>query len=74
MPTVYIGINFSSVIGSIRRNPYLDDPIQLETEDDRFINTENLFELAVTTANFNLADRSFSLIQDRAGSTIVLRG
>lgn len=74
MPTVYIGINFSSIIGSIRRNPYIDDPIQILTESGLFLNTENAFELAITTPNFNLADRAGSLIQDRAGSTIVLRG
>lgn len=74
MATVYINVNLSSVIGSIRRNPYLDDPIQIITQDGRFINTQNLFELAVTTADFILKDRATAQILDRAGSTITLRG
>jgi hypothetical protein len=72
--TVYINVNLSSVIGSIRRNPYLDDPVQLLTESGLFVNTENLFELAVTTADFILKDRATAQILDRAGSTITLRG
>lgn len=74
MATVYINVNLSSVIGSIRRNPYLDDPVQIITQDGRFINTQNLFELAVTTADFILKDRATAQILDRAGSTITLRG
>ena len=74
MATVYINVNLSSVIGSIRRNPYLDDPVQLLTESGLFVNTENLFELAVTTADFILKDRATAQILDRAGSTITLRG
>lgn len=74
MATVYINVNLSSVIGSIRRNPYLDDPVQLLTEAGLFVNTENLFELAVTTADFILKDRATAQILDRAGSTITLRG
>jgi hypothetical protein len=72
--TVYINVNVSSVIGSVRRNPYVDNPVQLLTEAGLFINTENLFELAITTADFILKDRATVNILDRAGSTITLRG
>jgi hypothetical protein len=72
--TIFINVNVSSVIGSVRRNPYLDDPVQLLTEAGLFINTENLFELAITTADFILKDRAAVNILDRAGSTITLRG
>ena len=74
MATVYINVNVSSVIGSVRRNPYVDNPVQLLTEPGLFINTENLFELAITTADFILKDRATVNILDRAGSTITLRG
>lgn len=74
MATIFINVNVSSVIGSVRRNPYLDDPVQLLTEAGLFINTENLFELAITTADFILKDRAAVNILDRAGSTINLRG
>lgn len=74
MATVYINVNVSSVIGSVRRNPYVDNPVQLLTEAGLFINTENLFELAITTADFILKDRATVNILDRAGSTITLRG
>lgn len=74
MATIFINVNLSSVIGSVRRNPYLDDPVQLLTEAGLFINTENLFELAITTADFILKDRAAVNILDRAGSTITLRG
>lgn len=74
MATIFINVNVSSVIGSVRRNPYLDDPVQLLTEAGLFINTENLFELAITTADFILKDRAAVNILDRAGSTITLRG
>lgn len=73
MSTVYIAINFSSVIGSIRRNPYLDTPIQLLTEDGDFINTENQFELAITDPDFTIRDRASVQILDRAGATINMR-
>ena len=73
MATVYINVNVSSVIGSVRRNPYVDNPVQLLTEAGLFINTENLFELAITTADFILKDRATVNILDRAGSTITLR-
>lgn len=74
MATIFINVNLTSVIGSVRRNPYLDDPVQLLTEAGLFINTENLFELAITTADFILKDRAAVNILDRAGSTITLRG
>lgn len=74
MATIFINVNVSSVIGSVRRNPYLDDPVQLLTEAGLFINTENLFELAITIADFILKDRATVNILDRAGSTITLRG
>ena len=74
MAMVYINVNVSSVIGSVRRNPYVDNPVQLLTEAGLFINTENLFELAITTADFILKDRATVNILDRAGSTITLRG
>lgn len=74
MATIFINVNVSSVIGSVRRNPYIDNPVQLLTEAGLFINTENLFELAITTADFILKDRATVNILDRAGSTITLRG
>jgi hypothetical protein len=74
MSTVYISLSISSLIGSIRRNPYVDDPVQLTTESLALIQTEDGFELAVTVADYNVRDRFNALIQDRAGSTIVLRG
>lgn len=73
MPTVYIAINFNSVLGSVRRNPFLDDPIQLLTEDGDFINTQNAFELAITDPDYSIKDRANVQILDRAGSAINMR-
>jgi hypothetical protein len=74
MATVYINFAISSVLGSVRRNPFVDDPIQLITESGAVIQAESGFELAITIPDYNVRDRLNALIQDRAGSTIVLRG
>lgn len=74
MATVYINFAISSVLGSVRRNPFVDDPIQLTTESGAVIQAESGFELAITIPDYNVRDRLNALIQDRAGSTIVLRG
>lgn len=74
MATVFIALSIDSIIGSVRRNPFIDDPIQLITESGVLIRTENDFELAITIADYNVRDRLGALITDRAGSTIVLRG
>lgn len=74
MATVFIALSIDSIVGSVRRNPFVDDPIQLITESGVLIRTENEYELAITTADYTLKDRANALIKDRAGSTIVLRG
>lgn len=74
MATVFIALSIDSIVGSVRRNPFIDDPIQLITESGVLIRTENDFELAITIADYNVRDRLGALITDRAGSTIVLRG
>jgi len=72
--TVFIGLSIDSIVGSVRRNPFVDDPIQLITESGVLIRTEDEFELAITIADYNVRDRLNALILDRAGSPIVLRG
>lgn len=74
MATVFIALSIDSIVGSVRRNPFIDDPIQLITESGVLIRTENDFELAITIADYNVRDRLGALITDRAGSTIALRG
>ena len=74
MATVFIGLSIDSIVGSVRRNPFVDDPIQLITESGVLIRTEDEFELAITIADYNVRDRLNALIADRAESTIVLRG
>lgn len=74
MATVFIGLSIDSIVGSVRRNPFVDDPIQLITESGVLIRTEDEFELAITIADYNVRDRLNALILDRAGSPIVLRG
>lgn len=74
MATVFISLAIESIIGSVRRNPFADDPIQLITEFGELVQDERGFELAITVADFNVRDRLNALIADRAGSTIVLRG
>jgi ABC-type lipopolysaccharide export system ATPase subunit len=74
MATVFISLVIESIIGSVRRNPFADDPIQLITEFGELVQDERGFELAITVADFNVRDRLNALIADRAGSTIVLRG
>ena len=73
MATVFIGLSIDSIVGSVRRNPFVDDPIQLITESGVLIRTGDEFELAITIADYNVRDRLNALITDRAGSTIVLR-
>ena len=74
MATVFISLAIESIIGSVRRNPFADDPIQLITEFGELVQDERGFELAITVADFNVRDRLNALTADRAGSTIVLRG
>lgn len=74
MATVFIALSIDSIVGSVRRNPFIDDPIQLITESGVLIRTENEFELAITIADYNVRDRLNALILDRAGSQIALRG
>ena len=74
MATVFIALSIDSIVGSVRRNPFIDDPIQLITESGVLIRTENEFELAITIADYNVRDRLNALILDRAGSPIALRG
>jgi hypothetical protein len=74
MATVFISLAIESIIGSVRRNPFADAPVQLLTEFDELMQDERGFELAITVADFNVRDRLNALIADRAGSTIVLRG
>lgn len=74
MATVFISLAIESILGSVRRNPFADAPVQLLTEFDELMQDERGFELAITVADFNVRDRLNALIADRAGSTIVLRG
>lgn len=74
MATVFISLSINSIVGSVRRNPFADAPVQLLTEFDELMQDERGFELAITVADFNVRDRQNALIVDRAGSTIVLRG
>ena len=74
MATVFISLAIESILGSVRRNPFADAPVQLLTEFDELMQDERGFELAITVADFNVRDRLNALIADRAGSTIALRG